>query len=119
MRSEITNAVTDAGGDLDDLTVLRPAGHAWALSVRVAEPHAFLRQRLRSMLDRLEPWAEACGRQRYIEIRDGGPDPALVLAQWAHGGMSSVRGDLKCCSPLVSFGVEIDAPPTPACPVFA
>jgi hypothetical protein len=118
MRDEITAAVASAGADLRDMTVLRPAGHALALSVRVAEPHAFLRQHFRSMVELLEPWTEACGRQRYIEICDGELHPALVSAQYAYGGMSSVRRDVSCCSPLVSLGEGIDAPPTPPCPVF-
>ena len=118
MRHEIATVIEDAGGDLDKLTILRPAGHAWAVSVRVAEPHAFLRDRFRLMLDALEPWAEACGRQRYIEVCDGEPDPAVVLAQYAFGGFSSERSDVSCCSPLVSFGVGIDAPLSPGCPVF-
>jgi hypothetical protein len=118
MRGEIAAAVDGAAADVTDLTVLRPAGHAWALSVRVTEPHAFLRQSFRSMVEALEPWAEARGRQRYIEISDGWPHAALVWGTYAYGGMSSVRRDVSCCSPLVSLGEGIDARPTPACPVF-
>jgi hypothetical protein len=118
IRGELTTVVHDAGGDLTELTILRPAGHAWALSVRVAEPHAFLRQQFRSMFDALEPWVEACGRQRYIEICDREPHPALVSAQYAYGGMSSVRHDVSCCSPFASLGVGIDAPQPPPCPIF-
>jgi hypothetical protein len=115
MRGEIAAAVESAEAQLQHLDILHPAGHACALSVRVDEPHAFLRQRLRPLLESLEPWADACGRQRYLEVSDGGAYPALESAQYAYGGMGSVRPDVTCCWGGSRGG--IDAPPPP-CPVF-
>jgi hypothetical protein len=109
--------VAEARADLLDLTILRPAGRAWAVSVGVAEPHAFLRERFRPLLESLEPWAEACGWQSYIELRDSERQPALVRAR-SLSGMSQVRPDVRCCSPLLTRGAALFAPPAPPCPVF-
>jgi hypothetical protein len=116
MRREIAAAVESADAELQRLDILHPAGHAWALSVRVDEPHAFLRQRLRLLLESLEPWAEACGGQRYLEVTDGEAHPVLEWAQWAYGGMRSVRPDVTCC--WGGSSSAIDAPPPTPCPVF-
>jgi hypothetical protein len=116
MRGEIAAAVDGAEAKLERLDILHPAGHAWALSVGVDEPHAFLRHRLRPLLESLAPWAEACGGQRYLAVSDGEAHPALESAQYAHGGMGSVRPDLTCCWGGSRGG--IDAPPPPPCPVF-
>jgi hypothetical protein len=115
LRTTIEAAVSDSGAGLEQLDVLRPLAHAWAAILRVEEPHAFLRNRFKPFVLAVDSWRERCAG-RYIEVRDA-EGSVLVLAH-ARSGRSSVRHDVKCCNPVVSLGTPLEAPPTPACPVF-
>jgi hypothetical protein len=106
-----------SGNTLERVHVLRPDAHALAVTLRIAEPHAFLRDRLHdfTMLAEHE-WIPLLAGL-YLEVRDAELDPAYVLARHGSGGMSSSRGNLECCAPR-GFGRPEGAPPPPACPIF-
>jgi hypothetical protein len=112
-------AVVAAAGDarLERLDVLRPDGHAFALVLRVDEPHAWLRFRSRAFLWAAEQWR---GRSDgiYIEMCDTEPAPVLRVGWHRMGGFSGSRRDVECCAPILGFGRPIGAPPRPPCPVF-
>jgi hypothetical protein len=118
LRTDLETYARDAGAHVDGIDVLQPHGHAWAVSLRVDEPHAFLRRRFRSFFSAVEPWKQQHPLPRYIEVRDAQPQPVLVTAYSGAFGSASTRRDVECCNPLVSFGEPLLAPPPPVCPVF-
>lgn len=87
-RNEIDRLRRDVAAAAGDATlvrfdVLRPEGHAFAIRVRVDEPHALLRSYARPFLTFLAGWREFCDGI-YADIRDTAPNPAW---RWAGTGM--------------------------------
>jgi hypothetical protein len=123
MLGAVRNTVKRSGAQIERLDLLRLPAPAWALVVRVDEPHAFLRHRLRALLDELDPIGRRASAD-YVEVRDDRQEAAFVHARMTSGtwGMAgwSARRDLKCCAPEPrGFGGGIDMPPPPPpCPVF-
>jgi hypothetical protein len=112
-------AVAAAAGDatLDGFDLLRPEGHAFAIRVRVDEPHAFLRSHSQPFLTALAEWRERCDGI-YAEVHDAAPNPVLAVGMHRSGGMSSTRADVRCCAPFLGLSQPIEWQPPPPCPVF-
>lgn len=115
LRADLAAAADDA--TLERFDVLRPQGHAFAIVVRVDEPHAFLRSHSRQFLNSLAEWRERCDGI-YAEIRDGEPKAALTVGWHRGGGFSSTRRDVECCAPFLGLGHPFGWQGTPPCPVF-
>lgn len=113
LSADIVRAAGEADARVGYLEILRPDAHAWAVCLRVEEPHAFCRQGFRRFHEAVEHWSQLCAG-RYLEVRDDGEHSVLMTAN----GRSSLRRDLACCDPLFIIGRGIDSPPRPRCPVF-
>jgi len=57
-RADVAEAIGDAS--VEELDVLRPQGHAFAIVLRVDEPHSFLRFRVTPFLERIARWRRSC-----------------------------------------------------------
>jgi hypothetical protein len=107
----IQRAADAVGATVESVEFLHPSGTAIAVTVRVQEPHSFLRQELRVFL-------EASGHHdpgrlsSHLTVRDDQSDPAYELAP----GRSSTRRDVLCCAPG-GLSQPIDWQP-PICPVY-
>lgn len=87
-----------------------------AVTLAVAEPHAFLRHGLGPYLklvghfDDLYPGS-------YIEVIDGEAEPVSVDFRAASSGGGPLRPDLECCYPFQGFSRGLFGPGPPPCPV--
>jgi hypothetical protein len=113
LAADVRRAADEAGAEVEYLDIVRPDGHAWAVSLHVDEPHRFARQGFRQFREAVEHWSKLCAG-RYLEVRDDGEHPVLMTAN----GVASVRRDLACCDPLGIYGRSLVSPPRPRCPVF-
>jgi hypothetical protein len=107
---------TAAADELERMQVLKPDAHAVAVTLRVAEPHAFMRLRLQDFLRAAHDWNQRLAGF-YLEVRDDQPGAVYMQGWVGSGGIASTRPDLECCAPP-TLGMAIDAPPPPRCPVF-
>jgi hypothetical protein len=115
LRAEVAAAPGEA--TLEGIDVLQPQGHAFAIAVRVDEPHAFLRSESRTFLTCLSEWREQCDGI-YAEIRDADPSPAMTVGWFQGAGFSSWRGEVECCAPFLGLSRGISWQGPPPCPVF-
>lgn len=113
LSADVSRAAREAGAELEYLHILRPDAHAWAVCLRVDEPHGFCRRGFRPFCEAVHHWSALCAG-RYLEVRDDGEQPVLMTAN----GRSSVRPDLACCDPLGIYRRALLSPPRPRCPVF-
>jgi hypothetical protein len=112
---DIAGAARDA--TVERIEVLRPQGHAFAITLHVLEPHAYLRRRLVPFLEAVAEWRERCDGI-YTEVRDGQPRPVLFAGWHRSGGFSGARRDLACCAPHLGLSRPLEEPPPPICPIF-
>lgn len=117
LEKHVRRAAAAAGVEDVQLQLLRPHGHALAVTVRVAEPHRFLRFALHPLRNELIPWLNRL-EGLYKEVLDDDPRPAWSEAASPAGGGACVRGDVVCCAGPVGFGPGYDEPGPPPCPVF-
>lgn len=99
---------------VEDLALLAPEGLACAVVLAVAEPHGFLRYGLRAFVE-LSGHFDRFRRGSYLEIRDGGDQPAWITAYAQGHGMGLARDDVRCCDPFDRGGALLDPGPPP-CP---
>lgn len=105
-----------AGGSLlTSLVIRRPYGYAAELTLRVDEPHSFLRSMLHGLI---APFAAPAWEGFYVEIldRDGEPGWFRGCSSRSTSCISSTRRDLECCG-WQGLGHPIEWEP-PVCPVF-
>jgi hypothetical protein len=102
---------------LEPVDILRPQAHAFALRLRVVEPHAYLRYQHRHFLEAVARWRERCDGI-YTEVVDEKPVNVFTAGWYRHGGFAGTRGDVACCAPDLGLSRGIDEPPRPRCPVF-
>jgi hypothetical protein len=112
LRTDLADAAAASRGL--GLDVVRPHAHAWAATLEVEEPHAFLRDEYDRLLRATSRWRERCAGA-YLEVRDGPGEPVLLDAHSLAAGRGGARHDVQCCSPLVPIGRRTVAP---RCPVF-
>jgi hypothetical protein len=111
-RSDIEAA---AGTATLAVEVLLPQAHAFAVTLRVDEPHEYLRYQLFPFIQKMADWRDRCDGT-YIEVVDDKPGPAFVTGNYRYGGMGTHREDVACCTPFGRGGLS--SPPPPPCPVF-
>ncbi|MDQ5821909.1 MAG: hypothetical protein M3540_10745 [Actinomycetota bacterium] len=109
-----------AGEELEELEILRPYGFAAAVTLRVPEPHLFIRLVLKQFLEQSSHYSGLWDGS-FVEVRDGKNDPAWISAYAARttSGAGSVRPDVECCADAAlhrSHSISWEGPPP--CPVF-
>jgi hypothetical protein len=113
--ARIRDAAAEAGAEVDSIEFLEVGGGAVAVTLRVTEPHGFLRRGLRTFIE-LSGHREASRTGSYFEVRDDQPRPVYQAGRGV-SGMSGHRRDVACCAPSgISRGLL--APDRPSCPVF-
>jgi hypothetical protein len=112
----IRTAARRSGGEVLRLEVQRPYGTAVALSLAAEDPASFLKQKLRTLIQRLDG-DRAVLEGIYLAVLDNRRRLALEWGSWTRNPAGSywVRRDLANCSPI-----EQSEPPgaeqPPACP---
>jgi len=115
VRADVERSVADA--TVERFELLRPQGHAFAIEVRVIEPHAFLRSHARPFLTALGTWrTQADGV--FAQVCDADFAPVLTVGWYQNGGFSSTRRDVECCAPFLGLSRGIMSPDPPPCPIF-
>jgi len=106
-----------ARSELEALEILEPYGFAPAVTLRVREPHSFLRHALNTYVAASTHFS-TLWEGSYIEVRDDREEPV-----WRTGystrlstGGGIARSDVQCCNPF--FRHTLSGPPRPLCPVF-
>jgi hypothetical protein len=109
-RQEVEEAVVGAaaatGALLDRIDFFEPRRIAVAVTLAVPEPHGYLRHGLRAFIELGLVWDQA-RNDSFVEVLDGGPEPAFRTG----GGGTSVRADLRCCSPFHRGTIFGPSPP--------
>jgi hypothetical protein len=118
----VLRALVEAAGgqELDQLEILRPYGFAAAATLRVLEPHSFIRLALKGFLEQSSHYSGLWDGS-YAEVRDEADAPAWISAYAGRttSGAGSVRPDVECCAEATFAsrrGMDWEGPPP--CPVF-
>ena len=114
VEERVRRAAALTAASVQELELLQPEGLACAVVLVVAEPHGFLRYGLRAFVE-LSGHFDRSRRGSYLEVRDGGPEPAWITAYAQGLGMGHARGDVTCCDPFYRGG-GIEDPGPPPCP---
>jgi len=123
-REELADAVSDAahasGADILELRSVQPMNPAVVLTLRVAEPAAFLRHRAEPFLESLPGSSEWGFDGLYVRVVDTEGRFVWLFATMngdaVSGSQLGVRPDLRGCDPIPRIGVSPHDPEPPPCP---
>jgi len=114
IRGRVESAAAETDALLDRLEILQPLGVAKAVTLAVANVHAYLRYGVRAFLKLSGHYDDAFDGS-FVAIVDGERLPAWVTGYAGHWGIGTRRPDVECCDPRVSFGVPIYYSGPPPC----
>ena len=107
----VRGAAAASEADVERIEFLQVAGLAIAVTLRVRDPHTFLRCDLRRFVEE-SGHNDRSRLSSYVEIFDDAPRAAYASAP----GMTTARRDVPCCAPI--HRASLFAAPPPPCPVY-
>jgi hypothetical protein len=110
-------AAAAAAGSLERFDLIDLDGLSSSITIRVDEPHSFMRERAIGLFDALHR-SRAAARGWYVEVLDKQPTPVAVRYGTTLGGGRFDRPDVDCCNPRPRRLPLTALRERPPCPVF-